>query len=85
MKPKKPLDMKGEGSGAVELAVRYAKIDLDSEGIQGGVGSDVTFGVNWYLNPNARVMLNYVTHHVRWNSDLDGDVNSVAVRFQINF
>jgi len=85
LKPKKPLSMKGEGSGALELAVRVSRVDLDDKGIQGGVANDTTFGINWYLNPNTRIMINYILHHVRWDSDTEGDVNSIAVRFAIDF
>jgi phosphate-selective porin OprO/OprP len=69
------------GTGALELAARYSALDLEDDTVMGGVGHDTTFGVNWYLNPNARVMLDYVLytlHHV-------GDVNSVVVRFQVDF
>ena len=83
-KPKANFDGKG-GTGAFEVALRYSRVDLDDDGVQGGVGDDITLGLNWYLNPNARIMLDYVTHDVRWDSDTDGNVNSVIVRFQVDF
>ncbi|MCE5252488.1 hypothetical protein LLG96_19985 [bacterium] len=68
------------GYGAWELAVRYSKIDLTDGEINGGEANDITFGVNWYLNSNARVMLNYI------RSDLEdiGKANAFIMRFQIN-
>lgn len=62
----------GGGLGAWQFGLRYSK--YDASGIQVGngtaaagtareqnsdVGHTVTLGVNWILNPNARIMLNY--------------------------
>jgi phosphate-selective porin OprO/OprP len=44
--------------GGWEMAVRYSALDLSDRGIQGGKGSDFTAGLNWYLYPTMRVMLN---------------------------
>ena len=46
--------------GALELAVRYSYLDLNDEHIRGGLQKNATFGVNWYFNPDLRLMLNYV-------------------------
>ncbi len=44
--------------------MRFSSIDLnDAEalnGTRGGKEHNLTFGVNWYLNPNTRVTWNYV-------------------------
>ena len=69
-----------DGMGALELAARYSMLDLSDKNIDGGEVDDVTLAVNWYLNPNARIMFNYV------NSDADvGDVDVYQTRFQIDF
>jgi phosphate-selective porin OprO and OprP len=73
------LDGKG-GIGALEIAARYSTVDLDSEGIEGGVARDATAGINWYLNWNVRVALNYVYSRVQ---DI-GYANIVEMRFQID-
>jgi phosphate-selective porin OprO/OprP len=67
------------GLGAWELAVRYSQLDLDDGGFRGGKLDDVSAGLNWYLNTNVRVMLNYIY------ADLDdiGDTHAAAMRFQI--
>jgi phosphate-selective porin OprO/OprP len=77
------------GTGALEAAVRFSQIDLTDSGAEGGEQWDITGGLNWYLNPNTRVMLNYV-HAVVENraaggiiDDANGDI--VETRFQIDF
>ena len=45
--------------GAWQLAARYNYLNLNDSGVNGGVLNAVTLGVNWQLNPNARVYFNY--------------------------
>jgi phosphate-selective porin OprO and OprP len=67
---KAPFSPQG-GWGALELAARYSRMDLDFnaglEGtaaqpgaVRGGDQSVVTLGVNWYPNPNVKMMLDYM-------------------------
>ncbi len=90
----------GEGGlGAWEVALRYSGLDLidgksaDNSLIDGGMLNDLTIGVNWYLNPATRIMVNYVMASLK-NVDLtttNDAVNSVGnegtfqIRFQIDF
>lgn len=59
------------GTGAWEVVARFSAIDLvsgdppltptaDSAGARAGRQRDVTIGLNWYLNPQTRCMINYV-------------------------
>jgi len=48
------------GVGAWELALRFSMIRLNDENIDGNDLHDFTAGVNWYLNPYARVRFNYI-------------------------
>ncbi len=69
------------GKGAFEVALRYSGIDLNDGAISGGEADSITAGLNWYLNPNARVMLNV------GQADVDGldngKVTTVQSRFQV--
>lgn len=69
-----------EGNGALELTARLSALDLDGAGVPGGKLDDFTLGLNWYLNPNTRVMLNYVSGEV---DDIDHE--ALLARFQIDF
>lgn len=86
----------GWGLGAWELALRYADIDLEDASVKGGEMDDITLGLNWYLNKNSRIMINYVLvdleREIIYNdppgSDrvkdfYDGDYDAVTVRFQV--
>jgi len=78
--PKKNFGKEG-GIGAFELAVRYSNIDLDDTDIEGGYVSNIGLGLNWYLNPNTRFMLNYIFADIKDT----GNADILMVRFQIDF
>jgi phosphate-selective porin OprO/OprP len=69
-RPKSPFAHDG-GWGAFELAARYSHTDLNfNEGaagtaavagaIRGGEQDVMALGLNWYLNPNFKVLFNYL-------------------------
>lgn len=70
-----------DGPGAWEVTGRYSWLDLSDGSVAGGELTDMTAGVNWYLNSNARIMLNYVY------SDLNdvGKSHILENRLQIAF
>jgi phosphate-selective porin OprO/OprP len=71
-------------NGAWEIAVRYDAVDLDDDTIQGDEQDVTTLGLNWYVNKNVRVMLNYANV----DSDrqgVDDDVNQIGMRTQFKF
>lgn len=86
VKPNKNFSW-GKDPGAIELLARYSHLDLSDEAVDAGRLDTMTFGVNWYLNPNTRVMLNYVKADPTLDSDGDddGDANLFGMRFQIDF
>ncbi|HIA47951.1 MAG TPA: porin [Candidatus Hydrogenedentes bacterium] len=76
------------GPGAWELLIRYSQIDLEDSGYTGGELTDLTLGVNWHLNPNMKVMLNYI--HGELEDGLLGvgeedDIDYIMTRFQVTW
>ena len=45
--------------GAWELALRFDQLDLVDGGILGGEQDRATLNLNWYLNPNLRILMGY--------------------------
>ncbi len=82
VKPNKNFNL-GKGMGAIELTARYSELNLSDKSVDGGQLSDATLGLNWYLNPNTRVMFNYV--HADVSGLKDGNADLAAMRFQIDF
>ena len=64
VKPKKSID--DGGYGALELVARYSVLDSSDElttfnGLEtNGKTTDLTFGLNWYLNAHTRIMYNFI-------------------------
>lgn len=69
-RPRVPFSSQG-GFGAWELGVRYSRMNLNFEeglegtaavpgSVRGGDQQVWTFGVNWFPNPNFKVMVNYL-------------------------
>ncbi len=69
-----------DGFGAWELLVQYSALDFDGAGADAGVLTAISAGVNWYLNPKSRIMLNYV----HGNHNTNGVVSTVQMRFSVD-
>jgi phosphate-selective porin len=54
---------------------------LNDDDVRGGIESDVTAAVNWYLYSNLRLMLDYVWAH----RNGVGDQNTAMTRFSFDF
>jgi phosphate-selective porin OprO/OprP len=86
LKPEHNALAKEGGKGAWEVGLRYSAIDLVDDGIDEGELTDVTAGLNWYLNPNTRFMLNLISANLEPTSPAeDGTTEAVVVRAQFNF
>ena len=83
VKPANDLSWSGGGYGAIEAAFRYSNLNLSDGMIQGGTLSNFTVGLNWYLNPNVRFLLNYVHANAWRGKDVRADI--IQIRAQVDF
>lgn len=71
------------GHGAWEVAARLSSLDLVDDGTDGGELDDMTLGVNWYLNANTRLMVDYTMADLSpAGGGPDGDTDILAFRWQ---
>lgn len=73
VKPGSPFTVGAEGWGALEVVARFGELDVDNAAFAGVAGTDrladptkqaskaTSYGVglNWYLNPNAKISADY--------------------------
>ncbi len=100
--PNNNLDRRKGTWGAWQAGVRYDWLDLNSGAlVNGGNASDITFGLNWFLNANARFQFNYVLSWVNNAPSAtfpgtlgalngsrfvgDGTINSFGARMDFNY
>lgn len=99
VKPNNNFSIKKGGLGAFELAVRYSQLDLNdasagftggandgSAGVWGGQEDNVTVGLNWYFNPQVKLMANYIAVDTDNNATVpNDDPNIYQMRMQVDF
>ena len=73
-----------DGFGAWEVAMRYSTLDLNDGVITGGEMDNITFGLNWYANPNVRFMANYIMVDTDEKAGND-DPRIFQMRAQVDF
>lgn len=80
VKPKTNF-IKDGGAGAWEALARVSRLDFDKGSLNQGKLVDLSGGLNWYLNPHARMGVNYIL------ALLDGQDagHIVQSRFQVDF
>jgi len=78
VKPKSP-------AGAWEVAARYSALEFDDGAVSEGELSNITLGVNYYVNPNLRFMLNYVMAEAEYADGTKDEPDIIQMRAQIDF
>ena len=68
-------------SGAYELATRYSVLDAQDND-SGNKATNITFGINYYMNKQVRIMVNYI--HTQLKED-GSDENGNAVSFRMQY
>lgn len=76
---------KGGGMGAWEIVGRWSMLDLNDAGIHGGRLTDLTAGLNWYLNPRTKLQFHYIRAILDREPTGDSYANILAARAQIDF
>jgi len=71
--------------GAWQVGARFSYLDLNDKTIQGGTVYDWTLGLNWFLNPNMKVQLNYILEHRDQPGVEPGWINGVGLRAAVDF
>jgi len=80
-KPRENFNAASGGPGAWEVKARYSGLDLSDKDITGGELDNISAGLNWYLNPNTRIMWDYI------HADKDdiGEADMLMMRLQFDF
>ncbi|MBV9122827.1 MAG: hypothetical protein JO112_05690 [Planctomycetes bacterium] len=77
------------GWGAWEIAARYSLVDLNDAATITGTGgalNEYTLGLNWYMNPNMRIQMNYVRVNRNVGApNVKGDVDEFGMEFHLDF
>ncbi len=74
--------------GGVELAARYSVVDLNDSGATGGELTDWVIGLNWHLNSNARIQINYMNVGIEGGPSgtlFDEDLTALGIRWQVDW
>lgn len=85
VKPKKNFREDG-GLGAWEIACRYSYLDLGEGPFPDTARrmQNATIGLNWHLNPNVRIMWNYIRSSVA-GADTSDAADIFMTRVQVDF
>ena len=74
------------GPGAWQVGFRYNYLDLNDEGIDGGILNDFTAGLNWFINPNMKFQWNYsVTLRQSPTGLSDGTIQGFGMRYAMDY
>ena len=79
VKPKQNALDKDGGMGAWEIAARISNLDLTEAAAVTDELDTMTFGVNWYVNPNTRFLLDFT------KADLDSLDSTTIIALRVAF
>jgi phosphate-selective porin OprO/OprP len=96
VKPSHPFALDGEGWGAFELVARYGGLDIDDDAFPVYADPSVSvrssrawgLGLNWYLNSNLKLVLNYTDASFEGGAPLGADrpdEEAIFSRLQVSF
>lgn len=92
LRPRIPRSVFDGGPGALEVNVRFDRIDLATDNIAGGNQDTFIFGLTWWLGAHARAMVNYSRADVAeaLNVPLNGpdgrnEIDGLGLRLQIDW
>lgn len=72
--------VKPKKGGALELAFRYSYIDLNEKNEHGGSQRDYTYGLNYYVSKELKVVLNHVVAEPKFTDKYSGRLHIVQMR-----
>lgn len=73
-----------QAENAWELGFRFSSLDLDDGVVAGGKEDNLAFGVNYYVNPYLRFMLNYIVVDSE-RAGISDDPNILQGRLSLDF
>lgn len=82
--PSRPFRRCG-GWGAWEIAARWSHLDLNDGNVAGNRLNNVTLGLNWYLNKNAKLQFNYIHAMLDSQPAVESYADIYAFRAQLDF
>jgi phosphate-selective porin OprO/OprP len=71
-------------SGAWEIGLRYSQMDLNDQEIIGGEMKNWTLGLNWYINSDWKMVLNYIDSKAQ-KADIEDNPDLLQMRVQFLF
>ena len=77
----------------MQLVCRYSYLDLasgqpvltPSSGVQAGWENDITAGLDWYINSQVHVIVNYAYTHLDYVNHTSGVIHGLGCRFHVDF
>jgi phosphate-selective porin OprO/OprP len=81
-----PADFDGRGDwGAWEVAARCSHLDLDDPSVDAGTLTGLTLGLSQHLNPNVRVVWDYIHSVLDTDTVDEGHADLLMMRLQVEF